>query len=120
MNKKYRLLQSETINYNGVKLYRIQSLIDIPKYNIKKGQKGGFVESEKNLLNSYSEYQQRIDTAWIDGNAKVYGDAVISGDVYVYDNATISGDITIVCAMQIGGNTRITGNGSIFGYININ
>lgn len=47
MEKKKYKLTDETINLNGVTLYRIEALKDFGK--IKKGDKGGFIESEKNL-----------------------------------------------------------------------
>ena len=46
MNKKYKLT-SETKECCGVKLYRIEALIDFG--DIEKGDKGGFIEKELNL-----------------------------------------------------------------------
>ena len=48
---------------NG-KLRRIRALRDIPRYNVKAGDLGGWVESEKNL-------SQEGD-CWVGGNARVY------------------------------------------------
>ena len=66
MEKKYKLTD-ETININGITLYRIEALKDFS--NVKKGDKGGFVESENNLSH--------------DGNCWIYDDAI------VYDDATV-------------------------------
>lgn len=63
MEKKYKLTD-ETINLNGVTLYRIEAIKDFGE--IKKGDKGGFIESENNLA--------------LEGNAWV------SDDACVYDN----------------------------------
>ena len=49
MDKKYKLTE-ETINVNGITLYRIEALKDFA--NVKKGDKGGFVEKESNLFQS--------------------------------------------------------------------
>lgn len=73
--KKYRLTD-ETIEVNGRTLYRIEALKDFKA--VKAGDKGGFVESEKNLSIS--------GDAWVYGNAKVYGYAKVYGD------AEVSGD----------------------------
>ena len=44
--KKYKLTD-ECITFDDRKLYRIEALIDFGW--VKKGDKGGFIESEKNL-----------------------------------------------------------------------
>ena len=59
--KKYKLTD-ESIEVLGVKLFRIVSLTEFG--NIKKGEKGGFIEKETNLEH--------------DGDAWVYGDARVS------------------------------------------
>ena len=46
MEKKYKLTD-EIININGITLYRIEALEDFS--DVKKGEKGGFVQSEENL-----------------------------------------------------------------------
>lgn len=67
--KKYKLTE-ETIIVNDKSLYRIEALKDFG--NVKKGDKGGFVENEDNL----SQY----DDCWVYGNAKVYHYADVCGD----------------------------------------
>ena len=49
MKKKYKLTE-ESISYNGKTLYRIESVRDFSNNfsEVKKGQKGGFIESEYN------------------------------------------------------------------------
>ena len=46
MENKYKLTE-ESINYCGKTLYRIEALKDFA--NVKKGDKGGYVEKEDNL-----------------------------------------------------------------------
>ena len=65
MEKKYKLIE-ESINFRGKTLYRIEALKDFG--NIKKGDKGGYVQSEKNLSQEAN--------CWIYNNAKVYSDFV--------------------------------------------
>ena len=85
MDKKYKLTE-ETINVNGITLYRIEALRNFA--NVKKGDKGGFVEKENNLSQS--------GDCWVYGNVKVYDNATISGNAKVYGNAVICGN-TKVC-----------------------
>jgi hypothetical protein len=42
-------LTAECKDFFGIKLFRIEALIDLPKWGVKKGDKGGFVEKEENL-----------------------------------------------------------------------
>ena len=78
MEKKYKLTE-ENISYCGKTLYRIEALKDFG--NVKKGDKGGYVEKEDNL-------SQEGD-CWIYYNAKVFDSAL------VYGNAKISGSAEI-------------------------
>ena len=90
MEKKYKLTE-ESINYFGKTLYRIEALKDFDI--VKKGDKGGYVESEENL--------SQEEDCWISDNAKVFDSAVVSG------NAKVSGNV-IVC-----GNAKISGDAEI-------
>ena len=98
MSKTYKLTD-ETINLNGATLYRIEALKDFGE--IKKGDKGGFIESENNLAHE--------GDAWVSNNAHVYGDACVFDNAHVYGNAFVSG-----CA-QVYGNARVYGNAWLYG-----
>ena len=74
---KYELLIDDTITFFGVQLFRIKALISFK--GVKKGDVGGYVESEKNL--------SQHGNAWVYGDAKVYGDA----DYIVFKNNWSSG-----------------------------
>lgn len=76
--KKYKLTE-ETIIVNDKSLYRIEALKDFG--NIKKGDKGGFVENEDNLF-QYAD-------CWIYGNALVFGNAEVYGHAKVYGKAQV-------------------------------
>ena len=65
--KKYELLEDDFKEVDGKKLYRIRALQDFS--NIKKGDLGGYIESENNLSHN--------DDLWVYKNAKVYGNAEI-------------------------------------------
>ena len=67
MEKKFELT-SDTKDTEFRQLYRIKALIDFG--DVKAGDLGGFVEKEENLSHS--------DDAWVYGNARVYGNALVS------------------------------------------
>lgn len=98
MIKKYELV-SETATYkNGVMLYRIRSLHEIrtgSTIHRKKGELGGWVQSEDNLAQ--------------DGECWITGDAIVMGDARVYGNATAGNNV--ICS----GHARIYGNAALFG-----
>ena len=91
MNEKYELVLDDSVELFGQKLFRIRAKISF--CIVKKGELGGYIESEKNL----SHY----DDAWVYGNARVcgnaevYGNADVSGNASVYGNADVSGDAKV-------------------------
>ena len=87
MENKYKLTD-ETINVGGKKLCRIKALKDFG--DVKKGDKGGFIEDEHNLSH--------------DGNSWVYGNASVFGDASVYCNASVCGNASVY------GNAKIENN----------
>lgn len=90
MSKKYKLT-GETINLNGATLYRIEALKDFGE--IKKGDKGGFIESEDNLSHEGNAWV--YDDAWVYGSASVYGNARVCGNTRVYNHACVHGDARV-------------------------
>ena len=115
-NKKYKLTD-ETIEYNGHILHRIEALKDFGY--VKKGDLGGYVESESNL--------SQEGKCWVGGNAKVYenskvfvnakvlGNAKVIENAWIYDNAEINGDAKICGNAYIHKNVIIKGNAEIGG-----
>lgn len=91
MEKKYILTRNDIINYNGHILYRIQAVKSFDK--VKKGDLGGYVESEDNLSHEGNAWVK--DDAWVFGNAFVADNALVYGSAEVYDNACISGNAII-------------------------
>src|SRR5574343_1073328 len=61
--KKYKMIPEGD-------MFRILALVDIPMYKLKKGDHGGLVQSENNL--------SQAGSAWVSGNAQVYGNAWVS------------------------------------------
>lgn len=105
MGKKYKLTD-ETINLNGATLYRIEALKDFGE--IKKGDKGGFIESENNLAHE--------GNAWVSDNAHVYGDACVFDNARVYNNAFVSGYAQVYGNAFVYGNAWLYGNTRVCGY----
>ena len=97
MEKKYKLTE-ETINVDGRTLYRIEVLKDFN--DVKKGDKGGFIENEKNLSQS--------DDCWVYGNAKVSDNAMVCGNAKVYGNARVYGNAWVFGNTEIRGDAVIT------------
>lgn len=108
MEKKYKLTD-ETINLNGVTLYRIEAL----KYfgEVKKGDKGGFIESENNLAHE--------GDAWVSNNAHVYGDACVFNNAHVYGNAFVSGYAQVYGDAFVYGNAWLYDNTRVCGYARV-
>ena len=90
--KKFELT-TDSIDVNGVKLFRIKSLVDFG--DVKAGAIGGYVEREENLSQN--------GNAWVYGNARVYGDAWVYGNARVYGNA------------EVYDNARVYGNACVYG-----
>lgn len=105
MSKKYKLTD-ETIKLNGVTLYRIEALKDFGE--IKKGDKGGFIESENNLAHE--------GDAWVSDNAHVYGDACVFDNARVYNNAFVSGYAQVYGDAFVYGNAWLYDNTRVCGY----
>lgn len=107
-NSKYELT-NETIEFEGVTLHRIKALRDFG--DIKAGDLGGYVESEKNL--------DIEGNCWISDNAKVYedafikGDAIVKGQAIVRGEACIAGNCCIYDSVIIEGKTTCTGHSRI-------
>ncbi|RPD36744.1 hypothetical protein C0030_006155, partial [Candidatus Liberibacter solanacearum] len=109
MNKKYELT-NETIEYDGRILHRIKALRSIGKglEEVKKGELGGYVETEQNL--------SQDGECWVYHEAKAYGE-----DTIIYEDAQVFG-LVEVCGMddttgktfstiKIYGDAKVDGSG---------
>ena len=104
MEKKYKLTD-ETIEFNGVKLHRIEALKDLSV--VKKGDKGGFVQSEKNLSHD--------GDCWIFGYAMIYGSAKISDNAKVFGCAEVYGNANVFDNANVCDNVKVCGDANVFG-----
>ena len=97
-SRKYELTGS-TIVGEVRTLHRIRAARDIPRFMVKAGDMGGWLENESNLSHE--------GDAWVHGNAKVYGNA------QVYENAEVYG------AAQVYENARVYGNAKVYDHAQV-
>ena len=90
--KKYELLNTDTKIVFEKKLFRIKALISFG--DVKEGDIGGYIESEKNLDHS--------------GNAWVYGDAWVYGNARVSVNASLNATTDYFTIGAIGSRNATT------------
>ena len=117
MEKKYRLLENDTITVGNRTLYRIEALRDFA--DVEKGDKGGYVESEDNLShdgNCWVYGNARVcGDAWVYGDARVYGNAWVYGDARVYGNVRVYGDARVSGNVRVSGDACVSGNACVYG-----
>lgn len=80
MDKKYKLVKEDSIEFNGRTLFRIKALKDfqtIQGHMVNTGDLGGYIQSIRNLSQ--------------EGNCWVSGKAMVMDDAKVIDNALITG-----------------------------
>lgn len=102
--KKYKLT-GETKLWFDRTLYRIRALIDIQEHGVKKGDLGGWIETEENL--SHDGAALVSGSAVVGGSARVGGTAVVSGLALVGGSARVSSSAQLLTVGPIGsmGNT---------------
>lgn len=120
--KKYRLTD-ETRVQNGVTLHRVEYLRTLVAADgeayVTPGQKGGWIEKERNLSHhdncAVLGDAVVMEDAHVFGDACVYGDATVKGRAEVYGDAEI-GDSAIVAGwadisddVRVGGHSIVTG-----------
>ena len=119
---KYELTD-ETIEVYGRTLHRIKALKDIGT-DVKKGDLGGFVESERNLsqkgncwvFNSAMVFDSAMvfGLAEVYGSAKVYNSAEVYGKAKVYGSAEVYGSATVCGSAEVYGLAEITKSTDVF------
>lgn len=107
--KKYKLLENDSIVFEGHKLFKIQALRDIKEseyLGINAGDIGGYIEKEDNLSHYYS--------CWVHENAKVMDNARIFDNVQIMDNAIIKDTAEIFDEVKVFDQAIIFGNARLF------
>jgi len=111
--KKYKL-SDDTKKWCGHKLYRIIALRDfslITGEEVKKGDKGGWIESEYNLFQAGRAWVK--DGAIVYGNAEVVDNAVVKDCARVLGNAIIKDSAVVSDRAVINGYVRIEDNAKV-------
>ena len=103
MAKNWKIRKDLSIEVCGHTLFRIECTQDFKE--IKAGTLGGFIEKEENLDGN----------AWVSGNAKVYGNALVSDDAQVYGNAQVYGKAWVSDDAQVYGNAQVYDNAWVYG-----
>lgn len=110
MDKKYKLT-NEIINVDGYTFYRIEALRDFG--DVKKGDKGGYVENEDNLSQRGNCWI--YDNAVVYSNAKVYGNAVVREDAKIYDNVKVCGNAEVYGNAKVYDYAKVCDNAKVYG-----
>ena len=88
----------------GVVLQRIRATKPLPRFDVRVGDVGGWIESAANLYSDAWVYggAQVYGDAQVYDNAWVYGDARVYGDAQVYDNARVSESQHVITVAPVG------------------
>lgn len=111
MEKKYKLTD-ETITIGSATLHRIEALRSFG--SVKKGDKGGFIESEDNLSHE--------GDSWVYDKAKVFNKAKVLNNAAVRKNATVRNNAIVADYAEISDyaivrdNALVNGDAKILGY----
>ena len=107
-----RYMQGETKTF-----HRIKALKDFG--NVKKGDLGGFIESEKNLiqLGKCWVYDNAMvfDNAYVCDNAVVSGNSRVHGDAVISENAVVTEYSNVFEHAEICENATISGSAMVYG-----
>ena len=100
MDKKFELTGVSKMGRMGVTVHQIRATEDIPARGIRKGEVGGWVESEV-----LSNGDARVSgDAWVFGNARVSGDAQVEKSWhYIAINPIGSEGVTVTLARKKNG-----------------
>ena len=99
----------------GLNLQRIIAVKDFA--HIKEGQKGGYIQSEKNLDQEGNAWiagtAGAYDHSWLTDNCRVCGNARVSDHAVIRDTSRVSGGAKISGRSIIGGSAWVVGDACI-------
>ena len=93
-NAKYKLAFEGSVIHNGIKLFPVIALMEIPEYGVNVGDLGGFIQSTDNF--------KQKGGAWIGQGSRVMGKSVVSGDCLVTG-------MVVLMDSKISDNALVTG-----------
>ena len=109
--KKYELVKKSAERFGNHKIYRIRALKDILEQGVKKGDLGGFVESENNL--SHQGHCWIQSGAYVIGDAEVRENALVDEFAMVAGKSILSGEACVRGHVCISLDTKISGDALI-------
>lgn len=109
IESKYELLTDNPIEFNGHPVYRIKALQDFGL--VKKGDLGGYIESERNL--------GHLGDCWVYDNAVVYGDARVIDNAGIHNNAKVYGNALVSKNANIYDKSEVYGRALVSGYTKV-
>lgn len=116
MSKKYKLTKSKK-GFCDITFYQIEALKDFS--DVKKGDKGGWIEKEENLSHEgdcwvYNKAHV-FRNAKVFENAKILDEALVLDNAWIFGNAEVKDDVWVFNDAKIGGTQKVfkeTINGS--------
>ncbi|MDL9938708.1 hypothetical protein QSJ18_18330 [Gordonia sp. ABSL1-1] len=105
MSRHYKLTD-ETQEFRGRTLHRIEASVDLPHHGVRKGDRGGWVESVDNLTGN----------GWVSGNGLVTGNGWVSGNGLVTGNGWVSGNGLVTDYGRVSGFGQVSDHGQVFGF----
>lgn len=129
------VLTNKTISVKGITLYQIKATKRFSArratlgMTIDKGTLGGYVESERNLeqgSNAWIDTDARVygnarvrAYAYVSGQAEVYGAAVVEGTAWVHDLSKVSGQAHVYGNAVISGLSHISAKATVMGHASV-
>ncbi|BFH15577.1 hypothetical protein J6TS7_56260 [Paenibacillus dendritiformis] len=105
MQKKYEFTGEMTTEIaEGAKLHRIRAIRDFG--DVKAGDLGGWVESEKNL--SHEGHCWVYDDSAIFGSASVLGNSKVKNESMIYDSACVDSG-AVIDNSEVFGSAQVSG-----------
>lgn len=92
------------MRFCGITLKQIVAVMDFG--DVVSGDVGGWIEGAKNLSND--------GNAWIDSDARIWGNTRIWGDAKVYGNARICGNVMVWGNAEVYGDAMVWGNTEVW------
>lgn len=110
IKKKYEFTGKTCDNGTGFTMHEIRALKDFD--DVKAGDLGGYIESEKNLSQCGNCWVYPNSVVWanarVTGNAKVRGNSRVRNSAKVYENAVVDNDSDILTGAKIHGNAVVS------------
>lgn len=116
---KYELALDNPKNYKGFRLFQIKALKSFD--DVKKGDLGGWVQSELNLSQKGNcwlyDNSMAMDNSRVTKNAKMYGNSLIYGNAKISDNTKLYNNVVVCGKSFLLGETKLYNNVEVNGNV---